>query len=76
MLIEMLKNRIQDELEDKTLKTIEVINIADLRIEKDNLERQIEEFRRKQDELDKVEKDLEREKEKMEEKKRKRLGRK
>eukprot|EP00347_Sterkiella_histriomuscorum_P013217 403365558 len=73
---EMQKNRIQDELEEHTLRTIEVINISDIRIERDNLEIHLTELRRKECDLIKIENEYEKEKEKMDEKKRKRLGRK
>ena len=72
----MNKNWVQDELEQHTLKTIEVINISDIRIERDNLELHLSELKKKENELYKLELELEREKEKLEEKKRKRLGRK
>jgi hypothetical protein len=45
---EMKRNIVADELEESTLRTIEVINISDIRIEKDNLERDIGELERKQ----------------------------
>jgi len=35
---EMQRNIVTDELEDHTLRTIEVINISDIRIERENLE--------------------------------------
>ncbi|CDW91064.1 UNKNOWN [Stylonychia lemnae] len=73
---EMNKNWVQDELEQHTLKTIEVINISDIRIERDNLEMHLTELKKKEAELHKLENELEREKDKLEEKKRKRLGRK
>ena len=36
---EMRRNLVADELEENTLKTIEVINISDIKIERENLER-------------------------------------
>lgn len=36
---EMKRNLVTDELEENTLRTIEVINISDIKIEKENLER-------------------------------------
>ena len=71
---EMQKNWVQDDLEENTLKTIEIINISDIRIERDNLELHLSDLLMKQADLDRIEADLEREKEKIEEKKRKRLG--
>jgi hypothetical protein len=38
---EMKRNITSDELEESTLRTIEVINISDIRIERENLERDI-----------------------------------
>jgi hypothetical protein len=37
---EMKRNVVADELEENTLRTIEVINISDIKIEKENLEKQ------------------------------------
>jgi hypothetical protein len=54
------------------LKTIEVINISDINLERDSVEFQLKEFYKKKENLDKLEADLEKEKLKMEEKKRKR----
>lgn len=44
---EMKRNITSDELEESTLRTIEVINISDIRIERENLERDIQELERK-----------------------------
>ena len=38
---EMEKGKDEDALQEQTLKTLEVINIADIKIEKQNLEKQI-----------------------------------
>lgn len=69
---EMKRNIMADELEENTLKTIEVINISDIKIERENLERDIMELERKQGDLDRVEAELMKEKEKMDEKRRRR----
>ncbi len=71
---EMQRDLVMAELEENTLRTIEVINISDIRIERDNLELHLNELWKKQAELDRVEEELELEKEKIEEKKRKRMG--
>ena len=60
----MKRNLVADELEENTLRTIEVINISDIKIERENLERQNIELEKKQQELEKVESDLLKEKEK------------
>jgi hypothetical protein len=64
---EMKRNLVADELEENTLRTIEVINISDIKIEKENLERQNIELEKKQQEIEKIENELLREKEKLEE---------
>ncbi len=69
---EMKRNLVADELEENTLKTIEVINISDIKIERENLERQNIELEKKQQEVEKVENELLREKEKVDERKRRR----
>lgn len=69
---EMKRNLVADELEENTLKTIEVINISDIKIERENLERQNIELEKKQQEVEKVENELQKEKEKVEERKRRR----
>ena len=38
---EMKRNIMSDELEESTLRTIEIINISDIRIERENLEREV-----------------------------------
>lgn len=43
----MKKNWLQDDLEENTLKTIEIINISDIRIERDNLEINLQQLRQK-----------------------------
>ena len=40
--LEMQKSRDEDLLSEQTLKTIEIVNIADIAIEKKNLETQIQ----------------------------------
>lgn len=69
---EMKRNITSDELEESTLRTIEVINISDIRIERENLERDIQELERKQADYERIESDLLKEKEKMDERKKKR----
>ena len=43
----MKRNIVSDDLEENTLRTIEIINISDIKIEKENLEREIQELERK-----------------------------
>lgn len=71
---EMKRNIVADELEESTLRTIEVINISDIRIEKENLERDIAELERKQQETERIEYELMKEKERQDEKRKKRRG--
>jgi hypothetical protein len=47
-LKEMQKGHEEDQLQNQTLKTIEVINIADIQIEKTNLERLVNQMTEKQ----------------------------
>lgn len=42
----MTKEIVEDDLEANTLKTIEIININDIRIEKDNLELNLKDLAR------------------------------
>ena len=44
---ERMRNVVTDELEENTLRTIEVINISDIRIERENLERETMELEKK-----------------------------
>jgi hypothetical protein len=60
-LKEMEKGKDEDALQEQTLKTLEVINIADIKIEKLNLEKQTSVLMGKKYELDKAENDLLRE---------------
>jgi hypothetical protein len=69
---EMKRNLVADELEENTLRTIEVINISDIKIERENLESQNIELEKKQQETEKIESELQREKEKVDERKKKR----
>jgi hypothetical protein len=69
---EMKRNLVADELEENTLKTIEVINISDIKIERENLERINAELEKKQAEVERVESELLREKEKIDERKKRR----
>ena len=69
---EMRRNVVSDELEEGTLRTIEVINISDIRIERENMERENADLERKQSELDRIEIDLLKEKEKIDEKRKRR----
>lgn len=70
--LEMKRNIVNDDLEENTLRTIEIINISDIKLERDNLEREIIDLEKKQSELDKVEGDLIRQKERIEEQRKKR----
>ena len=69
---EMKRNLVADELEENTLKTIEVINISDIKIERENLEKINMELEKKQAEVEKVEMELLKEKEKIDERKKRR----
>ena len=57
-LKEMLKGQEEDALQKQTLQTIEVINIADMAMEKTNLERQVAQMQDKQVELNRIEEQL------------------
>ena len=48
----MAKGQDEDRLSEQTLKTIEIVNIADIAIEKQNLEKAIIAYYAKQKELD------------------------
>ena len=54
----MLKGQEEDALQKQTLQTIEVINIADMAMEKTNLERQVAQMQDKQAELTRIEEQL------------------
>jgi len=69
---EMRRNVVTDELEESTLRTIEVINISDIRIERENMERENAILEAKQAELDKTESELLKEKERLDEKRKRR----
>lgn len=69
---EMKRNLVADELEENTLRTIEVINISDIKIERENLERQNIELEKKQQETEKIESELQKEKDKNDERKKRR----
>ena len=60
--MEMKKGKDEDEMLDMTLKAIEIVNIADMVAEKENLDSQVETLVNKKNELDKLEEDLMREK--------------
>ena len=51
----MQKSKDEDLLSEQTLKTIEIVNIADIGIEKKNLETQINNLRNQSAELDQLE---------------------
>ncbi len=68
----MRRNIVTDELEESTLRTIEVINISDIRIERENMERENAILEAKQAELDKIESELLKEKERLDEKRKRR----
>ena len=53
--LEMQKSRDEDLLSEQTLKTIEIVNIADIAIEKKNLETQIQTLLKQAQELDTTE---------------------
>ena len=59
--LEMDKSKEEDLLSEQTLKTIEIVNIADINIEKTNLEKNIASLYVKKHELDKQEEELLRE---------------
>ena len=69
---EMKRNIMSDDLEESILKTIEVINISDIRIERENLERETIELERKQADLERIENELQKDKERLDEKRRRR----
>ncbi len=64
----MEKGKDEDALQEQTLKTLEVINIADIKIEKLNLEKQTGVLLNKQNELTKQEAELLREQKRREKK--------
>ena len=68
--LEMQKSRDEDLLSEQTLKTIEIVNIADIAIEKKNLETQIQTLLKQQQELDTTEVLINKEKKKREDAKR------
>ena len=61
-ILEMEKGKDEDEMLDQTLKTIEIVNIADIAVEKDNLQNAYDVLSAKKAELDRVEEDLSKEK--------------
>jgi hypothetical protein len=65
----MLKGTDEDMLSEQTLKTIEIVNIADIAIEKKNLETQIANFLKTSQELDNLETLVLKEKKKRDERK-------
>ena len=69
---EMRRNVVSDDLEEGTLRTIEVINISDIRIERENMERENAILEAKQQELERIETDLLKEKERLDEKRKRR----
>jgi hypothetical protein len=70
-MAEMNKGRDEDKLWNQTLKTIEIININDMAIERSNLEKLLAQLQTKQKELDTQENKYLKEKYKRDEKKRK-----
>ena len=70
----MEKGKDEDEMLDQTLKAVEMVNIADLAMEKESLQADCDQLYNKKAELDKVEEDLhkERQKEKTKDNKQKR----
>ncbi len=65
----MLKGTDEDMLSEQTLKTIEIVNIADIAIEKKNLETQIANLLKTSQELDNLETLVLKEKKKRDERK-------
>mmetsp|Transcript_46526 Transcript_46526/g.61652 ORF Transcript_46526/g.61652 Transcript_46526/m.61652 type:complete len:133 (+) Transcript_46526:2917-3315(+) len=53
--LEMQKSKDEDLLSEQTLKTIEIVNIADIAIEKKNLETQIQTLVKQQQDLESIE---------------------
>jgi len=74
----MEKGKDEDEMLDQTLKAVEMVNIADLATEKENLQAACDQLYGKKAELDKVEEDLhkERQREKAKDKQQKKDPRK
>jgi hypothetical protein len=68
-LIEMKKGIDEDEMLDRKLKAIEIVNIADMAAEKDNLEISCNFHLQKKADLDKIEEELLKEKNRRENKK-------
>lgn len=66
----MQKSKDEDLLSEQTLKTIEIVNIADIAIEKKNLETQIQTLLKQQQELDTTEVLINKEKKKRDDAKR------
>lgn len=64
--LEMEKGKDEDEMLDQTLKAIEIVNIADMANERENLESSYAFLEDRKNELDKLEQDLLREKAKRE----------
>ena len=54
----MQKGKDEDEMLDQTLKTIEIVNIADIAVERDNLQVAYDAVAAKKSELDKIEEEL------------------
>ena len=67
-VLEMQKGKDEDEMLDQTLKAIEIVNIADIKTEQENLENSVNYLLGKNAELDKLEDELLRIKAKREEK--------
>lgn len=61
-ILEMQKGKDEDEMLDMTLRAIEIVNIADMAAEKDNLEQVVDNLAVKKAELDKLEEELIKEK--------------
>ena len=61
-ILEMERGKDEDVLLDQTLKAVERINIADIAIEKDNLQQDCDLLFAKKAELDKIEEDLHKDK--------------
>ena len=65
----MQKSKDEDLLSEQTLKTIEIVNIADIAIEKKNLETQVTNLLKQAQELDIIEMQVNKEKKRRDDKK-------
>lgn len=68
-ILEMQKGQEEDAMLDQTLKTIEIVNIHDIAVERDQLQYSTDILWNKKSELDKIEEDLLKERNKRDQKK-------